>query len=61
LLSCSHIVISILTFLHEIFELIKMMMMMMNLDHINPPSTSLAEGNFKPVVLLAYRNVYAGS
>jgi len=29
LLSCSHIVISILTFLHEIFELIKMMMMMM--------------------------------
>jgi len=29
LLSCSSIVISILTFLYEIFELIKMMMMMM--------------------------------
>jgi len=29
LLSCSPIVISILTFLHEIFELIKMMMMIL--------------------------------
>jgi len=29
LLCCSPIVISILTFLHELFELIKMMMMMM--------------------------------
>jgi len=28
MLSCSPIVISILTFLHELFELIKMMMMM---------------------------------